>query len=562
MGHPSTLLLDEYFELGEERFFAELIRSNADKKLAHYAQRLFDDRRPWAREMMLRYIDDGCDRPDHRGLVKRLFKVAERAGDDEVMVHFLIAFDRLVQHRIVAKRRWDWTAREYRTFHRRVRIGGYPYWAYASKHYPQRRFSLATRYHLRRRAARYFRLLGRRDPVRFRKAVFQILRLYREDHLARPEQVIDSWGLVHLLYHGSPVLRRDPRGVQVVFGRKVAELEPSPMHPEAFRGCADELLELLLAAPSLLVRRFVIGWLEKECESDLEGLQIELLQPLLASVHPEVQLFAVERLRSAQGLEKLPVEQWLKLLEMDNQHALPILCEQVERCVTPDRLSLEQCIALACARPMPVARLGLAWAKAKHVTGADLEVVARLRDGENGKVRAEGATWLVELMGEHGTPPEMLRDLIDARFPDVRGVALAVMETDERYRDEVSLWSSLAESPYDDARGLLIRHLKTRLSQLTERSVRHVWASTLLGVHRGSRTKRRVLLQLAERIVEEPAKADELLPLMAVALRSVREPERRAALGAIARAAFGNPTLREAIKRHVPELDLFPEEAA
>jgi hypothetical protein len=46
---------------------------------------------------------------------------------------------------------------------------------------------------------------------------------------------------------------------------------------------------------------------------------------------------------------------------------------------------------------------------------------------------------------------------------------------------------------------------------------------------------------------------------MAIALRSVREPERRAALAAIGKAAFLQPCLRQPIAKHIPELQLFPE---
>ena len=46
---------------------------------------------------------------------------------------------------------------------------------------------------------------------------------------------------------------------------------------------------------------------------------------------------------------------------------------------------------------------------------------------------------------------------------------------------------------------------------------------------------------------------------MAIALRSVRETERRAALTAIAKAAFLEPALRAPLTEHIPELVLFPE---
>jgi hypothetical protein len=90
-------------------------------------------------------------------------------------------------------------------------------------------------------------------------------------------------------------------------------------------------------------------------------------------------------------------------------------------------------------------------------------------------------------------------------------------------------------------------------------TLRHLWVTTLLAVHRGSRDKRAVIEQIADRIIERPAEAEALLPLLGVALRSVREPERRAALAALARAAFERPALRMAISAKLPELKLFDE---
>ena len=49
-------------------------------------------------------------------------------------------------------------------------------------------------------------------------------------------------------------------------------------------------------------------------------------------------------------------------------------------------------------------------------------------------------------------------------------------------------------------------------------------------------------------MVAEPGRADELLPIFRVALRSVREAERRVALAEVARAAFEAPELEAKIQ--------------
>ena len=552
------MLLDELFETGSRRFLPVLLETSAHQKLTAFAERFYTDRRPWARQALLDYIDDGCDRPWHRGLVKRLFKRAERAGDDEAMVHFMVAFDRLIEHKLSKRSRWSWQTGEWLVYYSKKREGHYPARLVGDKlRWPY--FSKSTRLYLQRRALRYLRRIGWHDRERFRKAAIAALVLYRDDHREHPVRLVDAWGLMHLLYHGSGVIWRDPRGIRIQHGRTLGELAPAPLHPDAWRGCLEDLLDLAVRAQALVVRRFAITWLEKEYAEELAALDIERLRPLLTSPHGEVQLFAVKLLKGAKGLEKLPVRAWLALLAIDNPLAIPILCELVEQCVTPDRLTLEQCVDLACARPQPVAALGLSWTRSKSPGPDDLAVVARLRDAQAPAVRDEGVAWLTAMVRDHGSP-ELVRDLIDARYDDVRVKALELIEEVDRFRDEPSLWAALAESPYDDARGFLIRHLRSRLAFLSEGSVRYIWATTLLNVHRGSRTKRLVLRQLAERIVAEPAKADELLPLLAVTLRSVREPERVAALAAIGRAAFDDPSLRTAIGLHVPELELFPAE--
>jgi hypothetical protein len=84
--------------------------------------------------------------------------------------------------------------------------------------------------------------------------------------------------------------------------------------------------------------------------------------------------------------------------------------------------------------------------------------------------------------------------------------------------------------------------------------MRHVWATVLLGIARGSRAKRKALSQVASAVARSPEKADDLLPILAIALRSVRAPERRAALTAVAVAAARSPSLQSAIASKLPEI--------
>ena len=77
----SLLLLDELFTAGDERVTDEILGATAEKKLASLAAPWMSDARPAMRRALLAYIDDGCDRPGHRPLVKALFKAFEKRAD-------------------------------------------------------------------------------------------------------------------------------------------------------------------------------------------------------------------------------------------------------------------------------------------------------------------------------------------------------------------------------------------------------------------------------------------------------------------------------------------------
>jgi hypothetical protein len=559
----SAILLDETFEAGDDRFLAELFASTAGKKLKALGDRWYGDARPFARQALLRYIDDGCDRPYHRGLVKTLFKLAELGEDDEAMAHFLVAFDRLARRTASRVHIWDRATRKSRLTIQMRQDPSVP--EVVGNHdtrAPQ--FSRRTRRYLRRRAFRYFRAIARRDAHRYGQAIRMALALYRDEHLDKPERLLDAWGLMHALYWGSPVLTRDPKGVRVAPGRSLAELEPAPLCPEAWEGALHGLLDLVDKAQSRTVRVYAIGVLEGGYGAVLGSVNVGRIRALLRSPHDEVQAFAAKLLRTASGVEGLAVADWLELLQIENPIALPLLCELVVEYVHPDRLGLDQCVSLACARPAPVAELGLRWARQKPVASPEaIASVLALATAPAPRVREEAIDWVTGLLERsEAARDEHVRELIDARHADVRARALALFARAARYRESTLLWGALSESPYDDVRAFLIQHLKERESTFEPETLRGLWITILLGVHRGGRQKRSALRQIAERVARRPADSASLLPLLGIALRSVRPPERRSALAAVARAAFLEPRLRAAIARDLPELSFEGGEAA
>src|SRR5262245_47864762 len=83
----------ELYERGDPAFVEEIRRIADAPKLGNFAARWYADKRPEARKLMLHYLAHPLNTFRHEPLVKRLFKLAEKAGDDEVMASFLVALD-------------------------------------------------------------------------------------------------------------------------------------------------------------------------------------------------------------------------------------------------------------------------------------------------------------------------------------------------------------------------------------------------------------------------------------------------------------------------------------
>ena len=132
----------------------------------------------------------------------------------------------------------------------------------------------------------------------------------------------------------------------------------------------------------------------------------------------------------------------------------------------------------------------------------------------------------------------------------------------EQYPDQGAT-KILIETPYDDIRFNVVRELQHRakLPGIGAEQVSVVWATVLLGVHRGGRTKLMALKQISRAIEAEPARAEPLLPVLAVAIRSVRMPEVRTGLSALVSAVEAHPPLSAAVEKHFPELRISAEVA-
>jgi hypothetical protein len=587
-GQNSTLLVDESFAAGDGTFVERVRAISSPKYLAALAERWKNDARPWAREQMFLYLALPLDRPGHQPVVKRLFKHAETMGDAELMGAFLVAFDRLVRRRRRMRYRYDWPTRqswqEEELYTPRDQMPGAsnpretrnPRTGEAVSALPARvpkggrLFSYATRHYLRRRVSRYFRRFGFQKPSAYPAAAAAALARYRDEDVAHGENILDSWSLLQICFRRSPVLLFKRRRVEVADGASLGGLVAAPRFEDLWKrpDAAAVLLKLLTKAESRLVRVWTMQLLRRDHSTLLTGISSDQLLTLLDHADEEVQQFAAGLMETLSGLDAWPISAWLRLLDTRSVSALATICEAMAKRVSPQRLTLEQCVELACARATPVARMGLSWLAARPIVqDAERAALARLASLQCDAVGVEAAQFA---LGVLGAPAHYQTDAVSPFFDslnaEVRRGAWSWLRPDSPGYNDAALWSRLLETPYEDVRLRLVDALTARTREskvstaLQRRDLSHVWTSVLLGVHRGGRTKLIALRQISQAIAAEPDRAERLIPVLTVAIRSVRPPEAKAGLSAILSAVAARPELEALLARYVPELRLLPAE--
>jgi hypothetical protein len=584
----STVLVDESFAAQDDLFVDRVRMATNIKYLAALADRWKKDPRPWARQQIFKYLALPLDRPGHHPIVKRLFKDAEAKKDHELMAAFLVAFDRLVRRQRRMRYQYDYETRqsweEEELFAPRNQIlppkerkainprtGKVMILPPARLPKAGRLFSYTTRGYLRRRAWRYFRRLGFQKPADYPSAVAAALAAYRDEDVAKGENILDNWSLVHIAFRKSPVLSFLRTRVEVAEGRSLGELSAAPQFEELWqkRESAAVLLKLVTQAGSRLVRVWAIQLLKRLHAQTLQTIEADQLLTLLNHEDGDVQQFAAGLLATLSGIDSWPIDTWLRLLETQNLTALATICQTMNERVKPERLTVAQCVALACARPTPVARLGLSWLKSRQVSAEhDRAALVRLADAQCEAVGGEIAAFALSVLG---TPQAYQTAEVVAFFDSlnagVRRAAWEWLAPQSPGYDDTALWSRLLETPYDDVRIRLVEELHKRAHEvggppaLARQDLTTVWTAVLLGVHRGGRAKLKALRQISQAIASEPQRADQLVPVLAVAIRSVRPPEARAGLSAILTAVAARPELEAMLARYIPELRLAPQEA-
>jgi hypothetical protein len=577
-GNPSgqMLLAEEYLASENPAFLETLRRVNQPKSLAGLADRWKKDPRPWAREQIFAYLTEPMNCPGHQPVIKHLFKHAEETRDNDLMAAFLAAFDRQVRRRIQNKRRWGFSTRSVIEQERLVTPRDViPLKADRGARNPMtgeaiaygvrtpanaKLFSYRTRYYLRRRAWRYFRHLGYHDPVTYLQALIPALAAYTDADLERGENILDSWGLMHACFGDHDALEFGATHIKLKEGRGLGDLIPAPVFLDSWKKpeAAPLLLALATQAHSRLIRVWSMQLFQREHLNF--SVPLETIVRFLDHEDADVQQFGAKLLESSPALATLPVSAWLKLLETKNEDALQRICDAFAKHVSADRLDLQQCIDVACMRPVPVARLGQNYLKQRVITSsADREQITALANARCAAVAGDLTTWALSNLGtkENYVSDQVIR-FFDSTLSEIRIAAWTWLVAESPALHDAAFWSRLVETPYDDLRLRLIDFLQeqTKVPGAEPDKLEFIWRSVLLGVHRGGRQKAKAVQQIAHAILKNPANSDSLLPVLAVAVRSVRGPEARAGLAAVMSLVDASPQLAEAVRKSLPELKI------
>ncbi|HYH64059.1 MAG TPA: hypothetical protein VD866_05125, partial [Urbifossiella sp.] len=343
----------------------------------------------------------------------------------------------------------------------------------------------------------------------------------------------------------------------------LAKLQPEPMFRKLWLKSPEPAFDLLTAGCAT-VRQWAITWLRKNAPDRLARVTLEELLRWLESPFAELNDLATELIEKVPGLDAIPVERWLAILDAAKPELLDRIAALMLKVVKPARVGFADAVRLAMARPIPVARLGQYLLADKRPTTPDeVRAVFGLRDAEAEPLRPALVAWACRVLGERDDfQATWVLEFLDARHEDVREAGWEWLQTDDRARDSAVVWQRLLESPHDNIRLRLVAMLEERarkpvaVDALPADRVRFLWAAVLLNVTRGGRAKPFVVRQILDRLGQRPDEAGELLPIVAAALRSVRGPEFRAGLAGVAGFVARFPQHRPLIETTFPELTL------
>jgi hypothetical protein len=597
----SWALLESLFEEGNPAFLTELRLLTDAERLGKFTTKWYSDRRPIARQFIIEYLSQDLNAFHHEALVKRLFKLVEKAGDDELMGCFLVAFDRTIRRE--RRRQSEYRNESFKTealaqakSQEWAREGFQvnPLYRYSGKIYVSANrpyevvitpigttvprdlmlygqynylvnvrkkklylFSPKTRRYMRRRCWRYFRKLGKVDSNRYRNAAIHFLKRYEDKDVDSDIHLLDNWGLMHALFHHSEAIQFDAKGFGFAPGKTIQDLTAAPYYIETWKATAEPLIELLLQAKSQTVRAWAQSMLTTHHPRWLQEQSLEFLFRLLD--HPDLDLMrlALDGLDERQDLESVPIEFWLKLLDGDNLEKLTRIGALLTSRLQGDRVSLVDTIRLTLHRSFPVAKLGLHWLQQHAIDEAKISQILALTHCECEMLRNEIATWLKVTLSSFGqAKAEWLIDFLDGKHPEVRTVGWNWFMESE-LKEDYQLWHKLIESPYLEMQRRIVANLNQRIEESSLGGMCQLWAIVLLNVHGSGRVKPGIIARLVDRLQRHPQDHAELLPLLSIALRSLRGPEFRTGLVGVVQLVETKAELRGPIRKQFPELQIL-----
>src|SRR5262249_1029409 len=158
------------------------------------------------------------------------------------------------------------------------------------------------------------RRMGFQRPQDYPHAVAVALEKYRDEDVAKGENILDSWSLVNVAFRRSPVLKVSRATISIVEGRSMGELTAAPRFESLWKQpqSADVLFGLVTRAESRLVRVWAIQLLKRLHSEALKGVSPDQLLRLLDHPDEEVQQFGAGLL-SGLDVDRWSIATWFQL---------------------------------------------------------------------------------------------------------------------------------------------------------------------------------------------------------------------------------------------------------
>ena len=213
----------------------------------------------------------------------------------------------------------------------------------------------------------------------------------------------------------------------------------------------------------------------------------------------------------------------VKLLQTRNLAALEIIARLMEQHVRADQFSLEELVELACAAPVPVGAVGPRFLQSRRIESPASATISLLSNARSAGVAGEITTWALSILGAavHYDVDAVSR-FFDSLLQPAREAAWSWLTSQSAGYNDPALLEPADRNAVRRLRFDVVGELQRRatLPGASHQQITFVWTTVLLNIHRGGRSKLAALKQISRAIVDHPARAEPLLPVLAVAVRS------------------------------------------